>query len=240
MRIYVDNNILIFIENREINIEDLIMFYGESSEFVYSYIHLQELLEFQGNIETLKNKRFDTIKKLTQNKYIQPIPLIDEKFNIIVENPESVFQMIDKHYFLTNEIRKANNFKSIDRKKLIEVLSIDIKKINNYSEQEVIDYFNSALTKNFEINLKSLIDLMGIRLHEQISSIFNLLDFIGFWKDKKSNRANMSRVYDASHAYFATGCDIFITNDLRTRKKSKVAYSIKGIKTKVYEWKIYK
>lgn len=241
MRIYIDNNILISIENKEIKIDDLINFYGKTAEFVYSYIHIQELLEFQDKVENLKYKRFETIEKLTQNKYIRPIPSIDRKFDIVNEHPESVFQTVKKYYFLTNEIRQyANNFDLIDRKKLIEILEIDIKRINNFSEMEVIDYFNNALSKNLEVNLQTIIDSMGILLHDQISSIFNLLDFIGFWKDKKSSKANMARAYDASHAYFAAGCNVFLSNDLRARKKSKVAYAIKGIETNIYEWKINK
>jgi uncharacterized protein YutD len=79
---------------------------------------------------------------------------------------------------------------------------------------------------------------MGAFMHEQICSIFNFLDFVGFWKDKNSSKSNMARMYDASHAYFASGCDFFISNDLRARMKSKVAYEFKNIKSQVIDWTI--
>ena len=46
----------------------------------------------------------------------------------------------------------------------------------------------------------------------------------------------MARIYDASHAYFAAGCDIYLSNDRKAVKKSKVAYSLQGINTKVSGW----
>lgn len=79
---------------------------------------------------------------------------------------------------------------------------------------------------------------MGVFLHEQICSIFNLLDMIGYWKDKETTKSNMARVYDASHTYLASGCDFFVTNDNRCSKKAKVAYFLKNVKTEIINWKI--
>lgn len=238
MRIYLDNNILVFIEKKEIDMNDLRNFFGNNTQFVYSHIHINELLEAKNDIEQLQKQRLKTITELTNNYCIKPIPDKASKFIIEIEDPKSILQLIQQFPNLNNLLRNsALNF-NIDRDELIRALSIDRKRINNYSEEEVIIYIDMAINNNLGIGLRSIIDLMGFYMHAQICSIFNLLDFVGFWKDDKSDRTNLGRMYDASHAYFASGCDIYLTNDYRARKKSKVAYSIKGITTKVFEWNI--
>ena len=63
-------------------------------------------------------------------------------------------------------------------------------------------------------------------------SFFNAMDMLGFWQDKRTERSNMARSYDANHAYFASACDYFITNDRRTCNKANVLYYYYGMKTK--------
>jgi len=237
MRVYLDNNIIVSIENQEFDITDLKNHFGINTEFVYSYIHIQELLEAKNRLEELKENRLETIRRITKNKHIYPDTLNTKcPFFIIEEDPIHVLQKVQAMSIITDELSQL--VKNIDRnrEKFIQALSIDITRINNYSEEEVIETINKAMLNNISLDLKALIDPMGLFLHEQICSIFNILDLIGFWKDKKTERSNMARMYDASHAYFAAGCDIFLSNDRKTVKKSKVAYSLKGINTKVSEW----
>ena len=63
-------------------------------------------------------------------------------------------------------------------------------------------------------------------------SFFNARDMLGFWQDKRTERSNMARSYDVNHAYFASACDYFITNDRRTCNKANVLYYYYGMKTK--------
>ena len=229
MKIYVDNNILVSIEKNEIDINELKDHFGKNAHFVYSYIHLQELLEAKINFETLKRLRFDTIRRLTNNKQIKPIVSREEKFFINIEDPNEVLMILKEHNYINERMHNSSErFNNIDRE----------KRINNYSDSEVLDFLNKTMTKNWELNLNELINPMGVFMHEQISSIFNFLDFVGFWKDKNTNRANMARMYDASHAYFASGCDFFVSNDRNARMKSKVAYKFKDLNTKVIDWKL--
>lgn len=43
----------------------------------------------------------------------------------------------------------------------------------------------------------------------------------------------VSRMYDASHAYYAQLCDYFVTNDKRLSYKARAVYAFIGIKTNV-------
>jgi hypothetical protein len=70
-------------------------------------------------------------------------------------------------------------------------------------------------------------------LHNRIAGIFELLDMIGYWKDKYNEKSNYARLWDADHTYFSTFCNYFISDDKRTRNKAKVVFEIYGITTKI-------
>ena len=46
------------------------------------------------------------------------------------------------------------------------------------------------------------------------------------------NEIVAKRIYDANHAYYASACDYFVTDDRKTCNKANVAYYIMGLKTK--------
>lgn len=225
MKVYLDNNILISIEDQEIGIDIF-----KNNTYVYSYAHIQELLELKGNLDELKKIRLKTIIDLTNNTYIFPF---NNQIDIKIENPEKVILTLKMFSGLIDITRKAVNNFNIDRAKLITELHIDEKQINNYTPSEVIEYIDKVIRARLIIGFDKLIDLSGNSLRERISTIFNLLDFIGFWKDKKTEKSNLARLYDSSHTYFASYCDIFVSNDKRARNKAKVAYLFNKINTKV-------
>lgn len=65
------------------------------------------------------------------------------------------------------------------------------------------------------------------------STLFNLLDYLCYWPDKKTERSAIARRVDASHAYSAQVCDYLITNDKRMIAKTQAVYSYHGVDTKV-------
>ncbi|MFC0878910.1 hypothetical protein ACE01N_20115 [Saccharicrinis sp. FJH2] len=229
MRVYLDNNILISIEDDEISL-DIFKNIDKNYSYVYSYAHIQELIEVKSNFDELKKIRLKTILDLTNNTYIYPD---NNQINSKIENPEKVILTLKMFSGLMEMTRQAVNNYNIDRLKLIGLLGIDQKRINNYTPTEVIEYIDKAINNRLLIGINNLIDLSGISLRERINTLFNLLDFVGFWKDKKTERSNLARMYDASHTYFSSYCDLFVSNDLRARNKAKVAYEIYKINTKV-------
>ena len=120
-------------------------------------------------------------------------------------------------------------------------LNIDMVKINNYSPEEVINHINSKSDLIGGFTFLGLIE-NAIKLHPQgkefglnnrIGGVFELLDMIGYWKDKYNEKSNYARLWDSSHAFYSSNCNYFISNDKRTRNKSKVAFEIFGIETKI-------
>ena len=60
---YLDNNIIIDIEDRKIQIPQ-----DKSIIYPFSYVHIEELLEAGDKLEMLKQKRLDTLTKLSNHK----------------------------------------------------------------------------------------------------------------------------------------------------------------------------
>lgn len=71
------------------------------------------------------------------------------------------------------------------------------------------------------------------KLYEDILNIVEILDLVGYWKDKYSTKSNYARAMDGMHIFFSTYCDYFISNDVRTRNKAKVIFEHFNIQTKV-------
>ena len=64
-------------------------------------------------------------------------------------------------------------------------------------------------------------------------TLMQLIDMANYWGDKKTNRSDVARLYDSSHAYFAQLCDVLVTNDTKMRMKVKAIYSFLNVKTKL-------
>jgi hypothetical protein len=229
MKVYLDNNILISIEDGQIDINDLRSFFGGDVQFVYSYCHLLELLASNDRFESLHKKRMETIRFVTEIRHISPDIDNDGQFIFERKDPEFLLNIILANSIVFEQMKVNARMIEFDRERIIKELSIDKKRLNNYSEDEVISRLDESLSNRIGLGLVPLVDLTGQRLHEQICTIFNFLDHVGFWADVYTKKSSIARVYDSSHAYFASGCDYFISNDRKARMKSKVAYKFKNL-----------
>lgn len=229
MKVYLDNNILISIEDGLINIKDLRSFFGDDAQFVYSYCHLLELLASNDRFESLCKKRMDTIRFVTQMQHISPDNDNDGQFIFERKDPEIILKIILENSLIFEQMKVNARMIEFDRERIINELSIDKRRLNNYSENEVISKLDKSLSDRIGFGLIPLVDLTGQRLQEQICTIFNFLDHVGFWTDIHTEKSCIARVYDSSHAYFASGCDYFLSNDRKARMKSRVAYKFKKI-----------
>lgn len=63
------------------------------------------------------------------------------------------------------------------------------------------------------------------------TSLYNALDLYGYRSDKHKSLANINT--DATHAYYASYCDCFVTNDKKCAAKAKAMYAKLNVKTKV-------
>lgn len=237
MKVYLDNNIFVSIEDKLIDLESLKKLSEQKMDFVYSYAHIAELLEAKDLDGSFKNQRINTIWEVTKNYYSYPVgDLIEFK----IENPENVISIFKRHTELNTSLRNLiKNFR-VDREEIIRLLGINKKQINNYNATEVVNHLNTILEKKLPIDFIQMIQRAGSMLHEKIYSVFNFLDILGYWIDKKNEKSNIARANDATHVFFASGCDYFVSDDRRARNKAMVAYELFDIKTQIYSYEEFK
>jgi len=237
MKAYLDNNILVSIEDKSIDIEQLKNNSKQQIDFVYSYAHIAELLEAKDADGSLKNQRINTIFEVTKNYYSYPT---GDLIEFRIEKPENVISIFKRYPGFNTLLRNSiKNFR-IDRDEIIIQLGIDKRQINNYDAKEVVSHLNSILENKLPIDFIQMIQRAGSMLHEKIYSVFNFLDVLGYWTDRKSDKSNIARANDATHVFFASRCDYFVSDDRRARNKALVAYKLFNIKTQVYSFEEFK
>lgn len=247
MRVYLDNNIIVSLENGDYSLSrifDLIP--NTNLEFYYSSSHIFELETFKGskNVskENLNSKRFNTITKLTQNKYLYIQPKSDTIVELSMEPQEAYDTISTSQIGLSAMNGFVNLIPKSTQEDLRKEMGIEITKLNNYSRQEIIEQLNYKLAETgsnqsfldiIESSIKTVNNSSGSNLDLRTSVIFGLLDLFGYWKDEFTDTSNYARLWDSQHAYFATYCDYFISDDKRTRNKTEVVYDILNFNTKI-------
>ena len=211
----------------------------------YSASHINEALEIKGDNEKHRqdriNKRLETIEKTTQGNYIN-----ENLKNEVIEYKESPFEVIKTITdvsFAQNAMKNLTNLINEEQKnETRKLLNIDPKRMNNYKPEEVVEHLNKKLTETgqsykfldmIEIGISHHPDGKTFGLSNRIAGVFELLDMLGYWKDKYNDKSNYARLWDSSHTFYAAHFDCFITNDKRTVNKSKVVYNIYDVNTKV-------
>lgn len=247
-RAYLDNNVIIDIEQNKLSISELSKNIGiEITEVCYSAAHIHELNEISAKDDTefnnRLNQRFQTISEITKNKYLfHDLPSNDVYLQI--ELPEIVYKTINQVSFARDSMKSMMNIVTEEQKEIFRnYLGINMMEINNYKPNEVVEQINRKLTVLQGLSFLDLIE-KGVELHpdgktfgihNRFAGIFELLDMIGYWKDKYNDKSNYARLWDSNHAYFGSFCDIFISNDKRTRNKACVTYNIFDFETIVCE-----
>lgn len=245
---YLDNNIFIDIEQNFLSVNNLLENIDNNlTDFFYSASHLQEAKEMTAETnEELNNrllKRFQTITSVTNNNYIfQELP--SNYIYKFKEKPYVVFNTINEVPWVSNMMKGMMSLVSEKQKmEFRKQLNINPIRINNYTPKEVIKQINSKIDLMGGFSLIEMIE-KAIEIHPQgkemslanrFAGVFEMLDIVGYWKDKYNNKSNYARLWDSSHCHFSSYCDYFISNDKRTRNKAKVVFEIYGIKTKVLD-----
>jgi hypothetical protein len=246
MTAYLDNNIIVDIEKGSLLISDLNKLTERNiSKFYYSMSHIFEANEITASSNRELNERlsnrFKIITKITGNNYLERV-LPSNKVIKTEYEPFHIYQSINEVSFARNSMKQmVNNTSEEDKKKFREQLNIDPLRINNYSPQEAIAQIDSnkiamggfTLLELIEKGIEMHPDGKNMSLHNRFAGVFEILDLVGFWKDKYNEKSNYARLWDSSHAYFSTFCDYFISDDKRTRNKTKLVFELYDIDTKV-------
>jgi len=246
MTAYLDNNIIVDIEKETLLISDLNKLTEKRiSKFYYSMSHIFEANEITASSNRELNerlsKRFKIITQITKNNYLERV-LPSNRVVKAKYTPFHIYQSINEVLFARNSMKQmVNNTSEEQKKQFREQLNIDPLRINNYSPKEVIEQIDANKIAMVGFTLLELIekgiemhpDGKDMSLHNRFAGVFEILDLVGFWKDKYNEKSNYARLWDSSHAYFSTFCDYFISDDKRTRNKARVVFELYNIKTKV-------
>lgn len=246
MDIYLDNNVIVDIEQGNLNFEELCNKYkGGVLKYFYSPAHIHESNEITADTTKLKEarlkKRFDTISLITKNNYLyQELP--SNEVYEMKQLPSKVYDTINQVSFAKDTMKSMVNIVGESQKQMVrDSIGLNPTEINNYKTSDVISHINKKLDifqgysflglieKGFELHP----DGKSFGLHNKFAGVFELLDLLGYWKDKYNDKSNYARLWDSNHAFFASYCDVFISRDKRTRNKAEVAYHIFNIETKV-------
>lgn len=251
MLIYFDNGIIASIEKGELVLENILAALGctKNNAFLpFTAAHIQEANNITHPNEMERQKylqnRLQLIREISDGYYLNFVMEVG-KIKEFVKEPSEVLATITEIPIADTAMKMfVNLFSKEQRSQIRKILGIESTELNNYDPLEVVEHLNTKLTA---LGSQSFIDLieygmmsnhtsiLGHRffMGEKVAIIFDLLDMLGYWKDKQTETSNYARLWDANHVSYAAYCDYFISNDLRARKKAQVVYSLLEIKTKI-------
>ncbi len=247
MSAYLDNNILIEIEKNKCSIEKIKNQLDIDFEICfYSQAHIYEAIEMKTSNEELDSlnlsRRFTEISSITNNMYL----MFEIKNNRVYKKkiePKIIFDTIEKTGNVLNVIKSFSNLIEDKKKdKFRKENNFDPKRINNLKPYEVVMHLEKKTDvfhgESFQDQLLKIYNNKLLTKEQRnlyvTTATFEFLDLIGYWKDKVNSKSNYARLWDSNHAFFASFCDFFISNDFRTLNKTKVVYELLGINTKIY------
>jgi hypothetical protein len=247
MLVYLDNNVICSIEDKTYSLSKIIEnIKGTQIEFPYSHAHIQEA----DNITDSKNesrfeliyRRLKTLQHISRGQYIYHDRNL-EKITVFNENPATVLKTIRQVPFAKPSMKGFLNVVTFEQREQIRtMLGIDIKELNNYDPKQVVEHISKKVSVfGSEFNFISMIEMsmtyhpngQSFGIMHRIAGIFELLDFMGYWKDKETELSNYARLWDSIHTFFGSYCEYFISDDKRTRNKAKVVFELYDIPTRI-------
>jgi hypothetical protein len=247
MKAYLDYNIFVSLENGDFSLNKIFDNVDKNiTTFPFSAAHIQEIDNILGNSEEQRNyfinKRLDTIKRVTNCHCIYQEHKTN-KVSWLIEEPAIVLETIRQVPFAKISMKMFANLISNEQKEQVrQTLGIDTKELNNYSPEQVIQHLNTKLinwgTQNSFLQLldkaiSHFPDRKTFGQHNNIAEVMELLDMLGYWKDRATETSNYARLWDSNHVHFASYRDYLISDDKRLRYKAKVVYDIYNIETKI-------
>lgn len=221
MRVYLDNNVLIDIEENVYRLTDFISIAGV--EYYYSNAHISELLNGEDRaIPGLKERRLTTINAVCGNKYLfQDTPSV---IRLARCTPEQAYENVSHFDFMRGSINNLARSFTPNRAGILEELQWDAKEVGNYPPEEIFEAIDKKYRQSkYHYGVKEYLLLSEAYTESTVfSSLFNLLDMVSYRKDKN----NVARLYDSSHAYYAQKCAVLVSNDARMRAKAVYHYMI--------------
>lgn len=228
MRVYLDNNVLIDLEENLYSLKDFLSIHGV--EYYYSNAHISELLNgVDRSIPGIKERRLSTINVVCGNKYLfQDTPSIIKFARC---TPEQAYENVRQSDFMRELINEMAKGFTPNRAGILEELQWDAKEVGNYPPEDIFEAIDKKYrASKYNFGIKEYLLLSEAYSESTVYiSLFNLLDMVGYRKDKN----NVARLYDSSHAYYAQMCDVLVSNDARMRVKAEAVYHYRSVTTRV-------
>ena len=233
MNVYLDNNIIVDVESRGLSIVNLTM---KGIQYYYSSAHIEELIEGE-NVGVNVQQRLSTIDKISSSNCIdglcKPVFCKIGPYKLYAQckqpNPFYIKKLLNNC---------VSNF-DVDRDKFTGLLDWRKDEVSNIDSCDILNKLNAKMYGKLDISLPDYIQITGAIGRSLYITLFNILDFVCFHKDKRGDHVNIARLYDASHAYYASICDIFVSRDKRMRYKTKAVYHYLNVDTKVMDLNEY-
>lgn len=234
MRVYLDNNVLVDIEQGIFKVEDFLA--QPNTKYYYSDAHLGELLEARGNSKVSQEGRLDLISRICGQNCILSGVLNDPEF--IQKDVREMYRIAD------TPLRSVINSMAAKGANIFEKVRIELdfesRLFNNESPEKVLGIIDERMKEKLGIGLiPYLLSSEAFGGKVLYYTLLNIIDTANYWGDDKTDHSEVARLYDASHAYSAIICDALVTSDRRMMAKVKAIYSFLGIKTKVLSVKEY-
>jgi hypothetical protein len=237
-RIYFDSNVFSGLKNEEQTkycaLKEAIAKYKDNLVFVFSHAHIRDKIN---DNTSFKFEDFEYMKTLVSDNYLS-YHLVEKRTSFYLATPSEVFIDNDS---LTDVDFVMNLIGGRSYKELRSLIEKGGKNVKYSIGDEV--YILNDLFKDGIIQDK-FIDFIKASLHHKDKKnipyydfylhSYNVLDILGFSKDKLNKKNSFNNVFnDSLHSYYAKYCDYFITEDEGLRKKSSLLYKKYEVSTKV-------
>lgn len=234
MRVYLDNNVLVDIEYGNYKVSDFIA--KPYVEYYYSDAHLNELLEAVGNPNVSQDGRLRLIEEICGDNLILSGGYAQPEF--LQKSPIEMYRLVATPLMALINNQATNLTETFE--KIRTELDFNSVRFNNEKPEKVLEILDKRMLEKFHMSLRQYLMLSeGFCGRTLFITLLNIIDAANYWGDAKTEHSEVARMNDASHAYFASICDVLVTNDKRMRRKIEAIYSFLGIQTKILSVKEY-
>ena len=230
MNVYLDNNVLVEIEYGNLKLSDFLSV--PNTKYYFSPSHIEELIEGEEIKNLSVNNRLDLIRKLASTNCIMPGHPVPCFANM---TPHQLYIIESKPVAkCIRNIQNSHATFNVNRDEFLRILRLNKIEINNIPPNSILDKLEDVMSQYVGMDINTYLKKTDSFGRSLFCSLFNLLDFACFYKDKQTKHSDIARMYDASHAFYAQICDIFISLDKRSIYKTKAVFSYLSINTNVF------
>lgn len=208
----------------------------QKNSLVKLIVFMQEQLNYLKSLESSDPVIIEFIYDFS--KKLKVIEAQKNQFNINVDfSIDNLKKIRDEDKSGSMLFRKAikvdiNQLRSFEKPNILEKIYKSLKDNNPDLHMDIEEFFQ--LKNNY---IQPDRDLF---VFEKVNIIFTMLNFIGYFSDKKLNRENefFASFRDMNHASYACFCEYFFSKDMRLKKKITAIYEYLNISTQICDIQI--